>query len=172
MRVADMVAQPAAFRYLQPLGRFRSMLGIPVRQSDASARLGILLFHQAADYFSELHLDDARISAGFLGIQIERQQLLRMSLSAQQTILARRLSLVMAHEVQKQLGTIGAHVETLNVRLHISCGGKMKRSATRICSILGCPIAERGCKSRSRAFREFSAASSISRARTPSSPSI
>jgi signal transduction histidine kinase/predicted RNA-binding protein with RPS1 domain/CheY-like chemotaxis protein len=118
MRVADMVGQPAAFRYLLPLGHFRSMLGIPVRQSDASARLGILLFHQAADYFSELHLDDARISAGFLGIQIERQQLLRMNLSAQQTILAGRLSLVMAHEVQKQLGTIGAHVETLNVRLH------------------------------------------------------
>jgi signal transduction histidine kinase/predicted RNA-binding protein with RPS1 domain/ActR/RegA family two-component response regulator len=118
MRVADMVAQPAAFRYLLPLGHFRSLLGLPVRQSDASARLGILLFHQAADYFSEPHLDDARISAGFLGIQIERQQLLRMSLSAQQTILAGRLSLVMAHEVQKQLGTIGAHVETLNVRLH------------------------------------------------------
>jgi signal transduction histidine kinase/predicted RNA-binding protein with RPS1 domain/CheY-like chemotaxis protein len=118
VQAADMADQPGLFRYLLPLGPFKSILGVPVRQADNGRRPGILLFHRNADHFTAQHMGHARISAGFLGLQIERRHMLRMSLAAQQTILAGRLSLMTAHEIQKQLGTIGAQVETLNVRLH------------------------------------------------------
>jgi signal transduction histidine kinase/predicted RNA-binding protein with RPS1 domain/ActR/RegA family two-component response regulator len=115
--ISDMKQQKARFRYFLPLGDFRSFLGIPVPARVRDTGLVLLLFHPAADHFSA---DDQRqgvIRAGFLGLQIERQDVLRIALTAQQVILAGRLSLGLAHEVQKQNNALASQADVLNVQL-------------------------------------------------------
>lgn len=117
VRTPDMTQQPARFRYLLPLGNFHSFVGMPIPSGNRDLQLGFFLFHQQQSIFSEAHAQQALISAGFLGLKLERQYVLQTSLAAQQVILAGRLSLSTAHEVQKQISTLGSQVELLNVRL-------------------------------------------------------
>jgi signal transduction histidine kinase/predicted RNA-binding protein with RPS1 domain/DNA-binding NarL/FixJ family response regulator len=117
VHTADMTEQPARFRYLLPLGNFRSCIGMPIPSGARAIQLGFFLFHQQRDRFSETHMHQALVIAGFLGLKLERQHVLQTSLAAQQVILAGRLSLSTAHEIQKQISAIGSQIELLNVRL-------------------------------------------------------
>lgn len=117
IRVADMTTQPARFRRLLPLSHFKAFLGVPIRSAERDVQFGMFLFHRAVDHFTPFHEQHAMINAGFLGLQLERQHVLRTSLAAQQALLAGKLSLSMAHEVQKQIGTLVAQSELLTLRM-------------------------------------------------------
>ncbi|MDQ5822819.1 MAG: ATP-binding protein [Chloroflexota bacterium] len=117
MRVRDVDKRPTRFRHLAPWGTFRAFLGVPVRGQSNDTRLGILLFHREENHFSAYHEQQALLSAGHLGLTLERQNVLRTTLSVQQAIITGRIHLALAHEVQKQAGTLQSQMDRLMSRV-------------------------------------------------------
>jgi two-component system NtrC family sensor kinase len=96
------------FRYLLPLLKFESCIGVPIRAQD-DVRHGLFLFHSQANHFTSHHLQRTLSSSVIIGASIERRVVERMMRSFQRLLLVGQLSSGLAHEVNNKLASVEFH---------------------------------------------------------------
>jgi signal transduction histidine kinase/DNA-binding response OmpR family regulator len=102
----------ARFRYLLPLLKFESCIGVPIKAQD-DVRHGLFLFHTQANHFDPPHLQRALSSSVMMGASIERRIVERMMRALQRLLLVGQLSSGLAHEVNNKLASVEFHTRDL-----------------------------------------------------------
>jgi signal transduction histidine kinase/ActR/RegA family two-component response regulator/predicted RNA-binding protein with RPS1 domain len=112
IRIEDVQYVEALIRYLKPLLKFRSMLGIPV-PGDLPERYALFLFSLQPNGLNQLQEAHVQTTAMALGALLEHQQFRAYAIELQRLALLGQLSRALVHEVNHRLNPINFAISDL-----------------------------------------------------------